>query len=123
MGQGSGAGLISVGNAGGKVLLTYSGTPSAPYSTIANLFEAKGFRYWTFQATDPVGSAQFVATAEIDGTIDPNTASGALNRWFKVGDISQEGTSLNYNGPLVAVRVSVTAYTSGTLVILGFATP
>lgn len=123
MGQGSGAGLVSVGNAGGKVLLTYSGTPSAPYSTIAYMPEAKGFRYWTFQATDPVGGSQFSATCEIDGSIDAQTAAGTLNRWFKIGDISTEAVSLNYTGPLACVRVTVTAYTSGTLVILGFAAP
>ena len=123
MGQGSGAGLIRVGNDGAKTILTYSGTPAAPYSGPASMQEAKGFRNWTFQATDPTGGSQFTATVQIDGTIDGATSKGTAQKWFKVGDISNESVSLIFDKPLYAVRATVTSYTSGTLVIEALAVP
>ena len=124
MGTGSGAGLIRVGNDGGKVILTYSGTPAAPTSGVPSMQEAKGFRNWTFQATDPVGGVQFTATVQIDGTIDGPTSRGVVpGKWFRIGDISAEATGLTYDKGLYAVRATVTAYTTGTIVIEAFAVP
>lgn len=108
----------TVGSKGGVVLLEATGLTPAPTSTTRPLMrEARGWAKWTVALDQTLA---FVATVTIWGTVsDPDGSSFV---WFKLGTLDNTSTSpLFVNFPLTGIYAQVSAYTSGTVRVVGFA--
>lgn len=147
MATGSGAGLISGGNAGGAAILT---TSAASADSGVQLNECAGFSKWSFQligtftgqsvqiygTQDPAAKYQTqnsffgqITTFVTHGTAIPATSwflldAPAVTAGTEVNPLTAAGQSLNHGGPLVAVRaVSTGTAQTGTVTVLCTATP
>ena len=114
-----GSNVVTVGNNGGKNVFTFT---SAGQDTGPLMFtECSRWSKWLFQL---IGSGQNYAIT-VFGTIDQNTASGAINpatglpyaEWFELPSPSTEATS-SWNNPLLTGAQTCALYCNVPLVAI-----
>lgn len=98
------------------------------------MLEAVGYTRWTFMIDGSFAGASVTILGTIDrltaGYLGQKTAPTGTN-WFVLSPVSGGGQNpltatnqqLQYNNPLLAVSANVTALTSGSVTVLGFAVP
>lgn len=143
MAKGASAGVVRVPNYSTGPLLTITGNvafPTIPNSALtqfnggtnpyvrALMWEAKGFRNWTFYITSNGGSFTAGATngVTIWGTNDDKTVTGVNMNWFKLqvdsaggggptpaNPMVNSGDGFGYHEMLSAIAVTVGGFLSG----------
>lgn len=131
-------GLAGIAHVGRKAITLLSGATGVGAGSWL-MWEAKGYTKWTFMAVSTVAAT---ATIGIETTLDPaaiqndESVAPGFSSGFPVAlfaNVSLPGpagytqaaivSALLNGAPILFVRANITAYTSGTITVWGFAAP